>query len=33
VRKAARGDRKSGTTVRVWPDAKYFESAELPRPS
>jgi topoisomerase-4 subunit B len=30
VRKAAEGDRKSGTTVRVWPDAKYFESAALP---
>lgn len=27
---AAEGDRKSGTTVRVWPDAKYFESATLP---
>ncbi len=25
------GDRKQGTTVRVWPDAKYFESAELPK--
>ncbi|MFG6447402.1 DNA topoisomerase IV subunit B [Roseateles sp. BYS180W] len=25
------GDRKQGTTVRVWPDPKYFESAELPR--
>ena len=24
------GDRKSGTTVRAWPDAKYFESAALP---
>ena len=23
-------DRKSGTTVRVWPDAKYFETAVLP---
>ena len=23
-------DRKHGTTVRVWPDAKYFESAALP---
>jgi topoisomerase-4 subunit B len=23
-------DRKSGTTVRVWPDAKYFESPVLP---
>lgn len=31
TRKAAAGDRKQGTTVRVWPDAKYFESAELPR--
>jgi len=27
----AKGDRKQGTTVRVWPDAKYFDSAELPR--
>ena len=24
------GDRKSGTTVRAWPDAKYFESSALP---
>ena len=24
------GERKQGTTVRVWPDAKYFESAQLP---
>jgi len=31
VRKAASGDRKSGTTVRVWPDPTYFESSELPR--
>ncbi|MEW6704255.1 MAG: DNA topoisomerase IV subunit B [Pseudomonadota bacterium] len=31
VRKAASGDRKQGTTVRVWPDPKYFESAELPK--
>jgi topoisomerase-4 subunit B len=23
-------DRKQGTTVRVWPDAKYFESSALP---
>ena len=30
VRKAAEGDRKSGTSVRVWPDPKYFESAALP---
>ena len=32
VNKAEKGERKSGTRVRVWPDAKYFESAELPRP-
>ena len=31
VRKAASGDRKSGTTVRVCPDPKYFESSDLPR--
>ena len=31
IRKAASGDRKSGTTVRAWPDAKYFESAEFPK--
>ncbi|MDT7521476.1 DNA topoisomerase IV subunit B [Rhodoferax sp. TBRC 17198] len=30
VRKAGEGDRKQGTSVRVWPDAKYFESAVLP---
>ena len=30
VRKTGEGDRKSGTTVRVWPDAKYFETAVLP---
>ncbi|WP_087494459.1 DNA topoisomerase IV subunit B [Curvibacter sp. AEP1-3] len=30
VRKGGDGDRKQGTTVRVWPDAKYFESAVLP---
>ena len=30
VRKAADGDRKSGTTVRAWPDPKYFESSVLP---
>jgi topoisomerase-4 subunit B len=30
TRKIGEGDRKSGTTVRVWPDAKYFESAVLP---
>lgn len=31
VRRASTGDRKNGTTVRVWPDAKYFESAEFPK--
>ena len=31
VRPAASGDRKNGTVVRAWPDAKYFESAELPK--
>jgi topoisomerase IV subunit B len=34
VRKATAADvreRKSGTVVRVWPDAKYFDSTDLPR--
>jgi len=31
TRKATSADRKTGTTVRAWPDAKYFESAELPK--
>ncbi|MBC7434954.1 MAG: type IIA DNA topoisomerase subunit B [Bdellovibrionales bacterium] len=30
VRKAAEGDRKTGTSVRVWPDGKYFETSALP---
>ena len=30
VRPIEAGERKQGTTVRVWPDAKYFESASLP---
>ncbi len=30
-RKATAADRKQGTTVRVWPDPKYFDSAELPK--
>ena len=30
LRPQGEGDRKQGTTVRVWPDAKYFESAVLP---
>ena len=31
MRAAERGERKQGTSVRAWPDAKYFESTELPR--
>ena len=31
LRKAAAGDRRQGTTVRVWPEPKYFDSVELPR--
>ncbi|MBV9892320.1 MAG: DNA topoisomerase IV subunit B, partial [Rhizobacter sp.] len=31
LRKAGAGDKKSGTRIRVWPDPRYFESAELPR--
>jgi len=31
VRKAGAGEQKSGTRIRVWPDPRYFESAELPR--
>ncbi len=30
LRKQIEGDRKSGTSVRAWPDAKYFESSALP---
>ncbi len=30
LRKAGEGDRKQGTSVRVWPDPKYFESPALP---
>ena len=30
LRKSVDGDRKSGTTVRAWPAAKYFESTTLP---
>src|SRR5437868_14900342 len=29
IRKAVAGDRRQGTTVRVWPDAKYFETTHL----
>ncbi len=31
TRKATAADKKSGTRVRVWPEAKYFEGPELPR--
>lgn len=30
IRPSGEGDRKSGTAVRAWPDAKYFESSALP---
>jgi topoisomerase-4 subunit B len=30
IRPAGEGDRRQGTSVRVWPDAKYFESQVLP---
>ena len=30
LRKNGDGDRKCGTTVRAWPDVKYFESPTLP---
>jgi topoisomerase-4 subunit B len=32
VRPLAAGERKSGTTVRVWPEAKYFDSSSMPLP-
>ena len=31
LRRSTNADKKSGTTVRAWPDAKYFESSDLPR--
>jgi topoisomerase-4 subunit B len=31
LRKATGSDRKHGTSVRVWPDPRYFESPELPK--
>ena len=31
IREAGKGERKQGTSVRAWPDAKYFESIQLPR--
>ena len=30
IRDLQAGERKHGTTVRAWPDAKYFESSSLP---
>ena len=30
IRKLEAGERRQGTTVRAWPDAKYFETAVLP---
>jgi topoisomerase-4 subunit B len=31
IRKLAGSERRHGTHVRAWPDARYFESADLPR--
>ncbi len=31
TRKATSSDRKHGTRVRIWPDAKYFDAMELPK--
>ena len=31
LRKATASERRHGTSVRAWPDPKYFESADLPR--
>ncbi len=31
TRKAVAADRKHGTSVRVWPNGKYFDSLELPK--
>ncbi len=31
LRKPAAGEPKSGTRVRVWPEARYFDTIELPR--
>ncbi len=32
IRPAGDGERRSGTSVRVWPDPKYFETAAIPMP-
>jgi topoisomerase IV subunit B len=31
IRERKAADRKQGTSVRVWPDAKYFDSGDLPK--
>ena len=31
LRKSVSGERKQGTSVRAWPDPKYFEATELPK--
>ncbi|MGE0071467.1 MAG: DNA topoisomerase IV subunit B [Thiomonas sp.] len=31
LRKAGRDDKKHGTRVRMWPDARYFDSPQLPQ--
>jgi topoisomerase-4 subunit B len=33
LRAQVSGDRRQGTSVRAWPDAKYFESSQLPMPT
>ena len=33
LRPQATGERRQGTSVRAWPDAKYFESSQLPMPA
>ena len=33
LRAQAAGDRRQGTSVRAWPDAKYFEATTLPMPA
>ena len=32
LRAAGDGERRSGTSVRVWPDGKYFETSTIPMP-
>ncbi len=31
TRKAEPGDRRHGTSVRVWPNAKYFDAVDFPK--